>query len=59
MRDRLLQYLAAALIALVFVLLLLALGVLSEGNTGPSGETGCPDRVCNEQIDIDESREGR
>lgn len=44
MRERFHQYLAAAAVALVFVLIVVVFGALSEGHTGPDG--GCPDRVC-------------
>lgn len=39
MRDRFLQYLAVAAIAVVFALVVVVIGALSEGHTGPSGET--------------------
>lgn len=39
MRDRVLQYAAAALVAIAFVVLVVVIGALSEGHTGPSGET--------------------
>ena len=39
MKDRVLQYAAAALVAIVLALLVVGIGALSEGHTGPSGET--------------------